>query len=292
MPTTIQIAIADFLIKLHAEHRIVLEEGYLPFVQTTENNTVDLTIECFQHIPVLPLSDYELIFEAENNDQKFYSIYLSTLGFVFVIYNQQNKNEVQQLAVLNEDLSNWKIYSTPLDNGDIIPLKYPMGPIIMHYITVKSEAVMIHASCVVEKQKGRIFTGFSGAGKSTMSKIWADAGNTIVNDDRLIIRKLNENYYVYNTPMYYIDIPKKTILDSIFLIRHSPENNLKKLSGASAVSKVLAFCIQNNFDPNFIQNKLNFLSELSAHVPVYELGFVPNSSVVNFVLENETAGIK
>jgi len=292
MPTTIQIAIADFLIKLHAEHRIVLEEGYLPFVQTTENAAVDLNIECFQHIPVLPFSDYELIFEAENNDQKFYSIYRSTSGLVFVIYNQQNKNEVQQLAVLDEDLSNWKIYSTPLDNGDIIPLKYPMGPIIMHYMTVKSEAVMIHASCVVDDQKGRIFTGFSGAGKSTMSKIWADAGNSIINDDRLIIRRLNEHYYVYNTPMYYIDIPKKTILDSIFLISHSPENNLKKLSGASAVSKVLAFCIQNNFDPNFIQNKLNFLSELSAHVPVYELGFVPDSGVVNFVLENETAGIK
>ena len=114
MPTTIQIAIADFLIKLHAEHRIVLEEGYLPFVQTTGNATVDLTIECFQHIPVLPLSDYELIFEAENNDQKFYSIYRSTLGFVFVIYNQQNKNEVQQLAVL--DLENSMIETFSVDN--------------------------------------------------------------------------------------------------------------------------------------------------------------------------------
>ena len=292
MSTIIQIVIAELSISLHSEHKILLEDGYLPFVIKAHKAETDITIECFHNIPPISLTNKNLVFEASNESQKFYSIFSSDSNLLFVIYNQQNKDEIQQLAILDETLSSWKIYSTPLDNGEIAPLKYPLGPIIMHYLTVKFDAVMIHASCVLNDQKGRIFTGFSGAGKSTISKIWAEAGNTIINDDRLIIRKRNEHYYVYNTPMYYKDVPKKAALDSIFLISHSPHNKIKKISGALAVSKVLAFCIQNNFDPDFIQTKLNFLIELTTQIHVYELGFVPDKSVINFILENETAGTK
>jgi hypothetical protein len=292
MSTIIQIAIAELSISLHSEHKILLEDGYLPFVIKAHKAETDITIQCFQNIHPISLTNKNLVFEASNESQKFYSIFTSDSNLLFVIYNQQNKDEIQQLAILDKTLSNWKIYSTPLDNGEIVPLKYPLGPIIMHYLTVKFDAIMIHASCVLDNQKGRVFTGFSGNGKSTMSKIWADAGNMIINDDRLIIRKLNNRHYVYNTPMYYKDVPKKALLDSIFLISHSPQNNIKKISGALAVSKVLAFCIQNNFEPDFIQNKLIFLTELSTQIPVYELGFVPDISVINFIQENEAAGNK
>jgi hypothetical protein len=166
-----------------------------------------------------------------------------------------------------------------------------MGPIIMHYFTVNTDAVLIHAACTFDGKKGRIFSGFSGAGKSTISKIWGDAGNLIINDDRLIIRKLEDGYYVYNTPMYYEDRPKKTPLSSVFLISHSPENKIKQIRGALAVSKVLAFCIQNNFDPDFVQNRLNFFSQLCLEVPVYELGFVPDEHVIQFIQTHEAEKI-
>jgi hypothetical protein len=54
-----------------------------------------------------------------------------------------------------------------------------------------------------------------------------------------------------------------------------------------AIAKVMAFCIQNNFEKQFIESRLSFFSELCASVPVYELGFVPDERVVNFILENE-----
>ena len=292
MSTNIRIAIAELSIGLHSEHEILLEDGYLPFVIETNKVETDITINCFANIPTTTFTNKRLVFEAKNESQRFYSIYRSNLNLVFVIYSQQNKDEIQQLAILDGTLSNWKIYSTLLNNDEIVPLKYPLGPIIMHYLTVKFDAVMIHASCVLNNQKGRIYTGFSGAGKSTMSKIWSDEGNLIINDDRLIIRKQNNRHYVYNTPMYYKDVPKKAALDSIFLISHSPQNKIKRISGALAVSKVLAFCIQNNFEPDFIQTKLNFLTELSTQIPVYELGFIPDKSVMNFIQENETAGTK
>lgn len=287
MPASITLSIADFTIKLTSERNITLEEGYIPFVIHDDKVLPDITIECFSGIPLTSFNKEGLVFEARNEIQKFYSIYRSGTDLGFVLYNQQTIDKVQQIALLDETYSHWTVYSFPEADGSLMPLRYPLGPILMYYLTVKSQAVLIHASCIFDGVKGRIFTGFSGNGKSTMSKIWADAGNLVINDDRLIVRKRENGYMVYNTPMYYSDRPKKALLGAIHLISHSPENRMKKQSGALAVTRVMAFCIQNNFDTKFIENHLNFLGELCQVIPVYELGFVPDSSIVNFVLENE-----
>ena len=146
---------------------------------------------------------------------------------------------------------------------------------------------MMHASCAYDGRTGRMFSGFSGVGKSTMSKLWAQEGSRIINDDRLIIRRHGEEYRVYNTPMYYQDIPKAAPLGAIFLIRHYPENALNLLRGAQAVSRVMAYSIQNNFDRRYVSQRLAFFSELCARVPVFDLGFVPDASVVEYILANE-----
>jgi len=287
MPYSQTISIADFTIQLQSESVIQLEDSYLPFKVKKNDLPPYISIECISGFPPTPFQEEELIFEARNDTQKFYSVYRKGTDLGFLLYNQQAINEVQQVAILNKTFNYWMVYSIPETDGSLVPLKYPMGPIIMYYLTVNSQSALIHASCLYDGKKGRIFTGFSGAGKSTMSKLWADAGNLVINDDRLMIRKMDVGYFVYNTPMYYSDIPKKAPLNAIHLISHSPENKIKKLSGALAVSKVLAFCIQNNYDKKFIRNNLDFLSELCNHVPVYELGFVPNIGIVNFVLSNE-----
>lgn len=281
------IKIAGFLITLISDFVIRLEEGYEPFLALNDGSKADVTIECFAGIPANPFQNDNLVFEAKNEQQRFYSIFRTGKDLGFIIYNQQNIDEIQQVAVLDEAFSHWKVYSETLHDNSILPLKYPLGPIIMHYLTLKSEAVMMHASCAFDGKKARIFSGFSGAGKSTMSKLWADAGSRIINDDRLIIRKQENGYVVYNTPMYYRDIPKEAPLSSIYLISHSPENKIKKLSGALAISKVMAFCIQNNFDKQLIQSRLIFFSELCMQIPVYDLGFVPDQTAVNYIIANE-----
>lgn len=285
-PNRVCINIAEFKIELFSERKIDLEEGYLPFIDVNDSKITDFTIECIEGLPILPFNSSNLVFEAENESQKFYSVYKFGQGLGFVIYNQQTVNDIQQIAVLDESFGNWKIFAES-KNDIFMPLRYPMGPIMMHYMTLKTNSVLMHASSAFDGTKARLFSGFSGAGKSTISMLWAKAGHQIINDDRLIIRKLEDGFYVYNTPMYYQDQPKKAPLSSIFLISHSPENKIKWLNGAVAVSKVMAFSIQNNYDRQFIQSRIDLFAELCSKVSVYELGFVPDESVVKFVLEHE-----
>lgn len=280
------LSIAGFTIRLKAadEKLILIEESYLPFILTRKHISSDVIATSNKGIPEDLLQQTDLLFEAKNDQQKLFSIHDHSNSYRFIIYDQQAAGEVQQVALLDKDLSEWEFFSRQTDTKEeIFPLLYPMVPLVLYYLTLKSEAVMLHASGVFDGDKGRLFTGFSGAGKSTMAYLWQKAGAKIINDDMLIVRKEKGNYVMYNTPMPYVDIPKKAKLDSAYLIKHAQNNGIKKLSGASAVSRLMAFCVQHNYNALFIEHHLNFLSDLCNKIPVYETGFLPDLSIVDFI---------
>ena len=281
------LVVADFLIQINAGFPLQIDAGYVPYIQVHNTNCPDVIIECRQGLPIGLFDDCKILFEANNGHHKFYTIVRYGEGFGFLIYSQQFPDEIQQIALLDKDLKQWEIYTRPELDGSIDPMKYPMGPIVLYYLVIKNEAIMIHASGIFDGEKGRLFTGFSRTGKSTMAKLWKHNGSTIINDDRLIIRKNGNRYVMHNTPMYYADQPMSASVDAIHLIRHFPKNTTQCIKGVKAVSSVMAFCIQNNFDKLFIQNCIGFISGLCTSVRVYETGFVPDTSIVSFLNGHE-----
>jgi hypothetical protein len=281
------ICIAGFIIKLCSEYQegFLLEEGFIPFLINHNSNDFDVSIISVIGIPEDLLMTDNLLFEAKNEQQKFFSIYQQGESYKFIVYNQQlDNNEIQQVAILNQDLNNWIVYSAKSENNELVyPILYPLGPLVMYYLTVKYDAIMIHASGVFDGQHGRIFSGVSGTGKSTISFLWQKNGSLIINDDRLIIRKENDDYFIYNTPMFYADIPKRTQLHSVNLIHHASRNNAIRLNGAMAVSQLMAFCIQHSYNNVFLEHHLEFLSGLCAQLPVYDLGFLPDETIIDFI---------
>jgi hypothetical protein len=280
------ISVAGFNILLESENSkdIGLEQAYLPFQIKNESGKVDLRIKAFSGIPFQLLNTNALLFEAKDSIRKYFSVYKDNNYYKFITFSQLNESKIQQIALLNNEFSEWTIYSGSSENNEeMFPLLYPMGPLIFYYLTLKYEAIMIHASGLFDGERGRIFTGFSGSGKSTMAGLWQKTGSEILNDDRLIIRKEREGYFMYNTPMFYSDTPKKGPFHFLYVIGHSKENKLNRLEGAKAVSSVMAFCIQHGYNMHFIEQHLDFLSELCLHIPIYDLGFVPDENVIDFI---------
>ena len=88
---------------------------------------------------------------------------------------------------------------------------------------------------------------------------------------------------MYNTPMLYEDIPKEAPLHSIYIIHHAAENSINRLSGAHAVSRLMAHCIQHSYNKTFIQHHLEFLSQLCNYISVYNVGFQPDTQIVDLI---------
>ena len=279
------LSIAGFSIQLISEWKMSFDIGFTHFM-AEKSIEADIVVECRKKENNTIFDGAEKVFTSENEELKFYEIYRNGDELLFAVYNQQNQTETQQIALLNADLKHWIIWSEEI-NGTLEPLLYPMCPILLHYATLTTDAVMMHASGVFDGVKGRMFSGFSGVGKSTISGIWRDAGSQLINDDRLIIRRENGRYFFYNTPMYYEDKNKKAPLDGIFLIRHSPENVIQKISGAAAVVGIMAFSIQNNYDQRFVKHHLDFFSKMCEKVPVYKLGFLPDEEVIEYIKKAE-----
>lgn len=284
------ISVAGFNIKIQSEkiENISLEDSYFGFIADDYVN-YDVLITTVNNIPNELLDQSDLLFEAKDHELKYFSIYNHKNGYKFLVYDQSKENKIQQVALLNNDLCEWIIYFEKSDNDkEKYPLMYPMGPLVFYYLTVKFNAIMIHASGVFDGEVGRLFTGVSGVGKSTMANIWQNSGSFIINDDRLIIRNEESGFFIYNTPMCYVDANKKVKLDYIYVINHAPKNISKSIVGVNAVSRLLAFCIQHSFKHSVIEHHLDFISNLCTKIPVKEIGFVPNNSIVNFIKSNES----
>ncbi|MCF8275344.1 MAG: hypothetical protein K9J17_01315 [Flavobacteriales bacterium] len=286
-----EVQIANFLIRINPmEGAIVqLDEGYEPFAVNEPNRLADLTVNAFPYLSeTLELPDTHL-YRAFMPTGELWSVARYASGYCFRVYDPDEPGKLQQICTTDSDFKHWNVYIAPEnETGTVIfPLKYPLGPLLMYYLTVNSDSIMIHCSGTCENGTGRIFTGVSGKGKSTMARIWFDAGAEVLNDDRLIIRKEADGYYLYNTPMFYADEPRSCKLSAAYIIHHAPENQASELGGAQAVAALAANCIQHGYSKTLLEHHLHFLSELAEHISTVSLGFVPNETVITAIHDHE-----
>jgi hypothetical protein len=168
---------------------------------------------------------------------------------------------------------------------ELDPLEYPLDGLVLYYLTVIHSDILIHASGVTYNNTGYLFSGVSGRGKSTMARIWDEYGAKVIHDDRLIIRKQADGYFMYNTPVYANDTPSKASLDKLFLIDHGASNDIVTIKGAVATSLVMANCIQHNWGREIITRLLGSVTSMCEAVPVMKLSFVPDKSVADYILK-------
>ncbi len=220
------------------------------------------------------------------NNMDFWSImkYRSDL-FIRTIFplSPSNKKAILKFSLTTREWDLW-INSA---GKEVDPMEYPLDGLILYYLTVIHGDIMIHASGVNNVGHGYLFSGVSGKGKSTMAKLWENSGAKIIHDDRLILRKTASGYIMYNTPVYNNDEPNESPLNKIFIIDHGNENKLVPVRGATAVSLVMANCIQHNWGSDMIARLLGSISIMCGTIPAVRLNFKPDRSIIDHILENE-----
>ncbi|MBS2100246.1 hypothetical protein [Carboxylicivirga linearis] len=166
------------------------------------------------------------------------------------------------------------------------PFFHPIGILILQFIVHNSKGFVMHASAVNYKNMGFLFSAVSGTGKSTMARLWQEKGATIINDDRIIVRPNNGNYYLHNTPMpYYKDENKKVKLQNLFIIKQSTENYIKPLSTTNGTLSILSNCIQYHFNETQIKERLDYIAKVVQKHKVYVIGFKPDTSIIDLIIK-------
>ena len=150
----------------------------------------------------------------------------------------------------------------------------------------KGKGVILHCCCLNDHGQGILFSGESKAGKSTIAELWkGKEGVTVLTDDRAIIRKIGNRFYAYGTPWHStakVHSPEHVPIEKIFFIKHAKENAIVRKEGVECVSNLLVRLFPPFWSQSGMQYTLQLLDELGKEVPCYELGFVPNETVLDF----------
>jgi hypothetical protein len=198
--------------------------------------------------------------------------------------------EPYQLVVLEPDLRSGDIYMRPPNAGGGLlpfPLRYPSAQVLAINLLAASRGALLHACGIRDRDRGLMFVGSSGAGKSTMVKLWKDReGVAILSDDRIIVRELDDGFWAYGTPWHgevNLCSPERVRLDCVFVLRHGEENRAVPLNGPQVVSSLLARSFPTFWSTEGMTLTLDILGRLSQEVRCYDLAFLPDGSIIELV---------
>lgn len=239
------------------------------------------------------------LFEAREN----WRSYVYNGNYVFETY-QSHENEgsekVTRICVMEKDLPKAKVYISPeADTGcegfniedkrswSLEQLMKIMGQLITICVLHRYQGLLIHSSGIILNGEGIIFSGTSGSGKTTLAKLWqARDGVTVLSDDRMIVRKQEEGYFIYGTPWpgegKAVSCQKAPLKKILFLSK-AQRNKLNPSEKKESLHRLITQCFPAIWDREGIDFSLEFCGTLVEDIPCFSFGFVPDESAVEFI---------
>lgn len=205
---------------------------------------------------------------------------------VISFYDTQTPRAENRRGVFAPDYRSGTVYCQhPLERG--MPLSYPLEELIFINILPAREGVIIHSCGAGDEQGGFLFVGVSGAGKSTMCKqLMRGTDWTVLSDDRIILRRTADGIRMFGTPWHgEVDVCDNSGLPlrRIYFLKQAPANSATRWSPPQAATALLARCFPPFWDVRGMEQTTQLCIEIASQVPCYELGFVPDPTVVEFM---------
>jgi len=205
--------------------------------------------------------------------------------------------ERKQLMIINRLFDRVTAYFLPQKNNTWVwyasDVVYEfLQVLLINYFAQRRNGIFAHAVGVRDLDgKGLLFFGKSGAGKTTLAKLWhRHSKAAVLNDDRIIVCKNNGRFFIHCSPWYgnfndYLNSKVESApITKIFFIRHARgKNSLRLLSEKSAFNRLYPAIFPTFWNRPGLENIVSFCQELIKSVPCYELGFVKDKDMIGFV---------
>lgn len=150
-------------------------------------------------------------------------------------------------------------------------------------------AMILHASAVVHDGRALVFTGVSGAGKSTISSMLADAYPhcTKIADELLVLREQDDGWHVAVPPYLGpagIAHGATAPLAAIHFLVQAGHDAREPMAPAPALRELLRHVLVYVAEPRTAEHVLGLGAALAARVPCFRLHFQKHPEVAR-VLE-------
>jgi signal peptidase I len=159
--------------------------------------------------------------------------------------------------------------------------------IVHTLLLARKGGFLLHASSAIRNGRAFLFSGVSGAGKTTMARL-APSDAALLTDEISYVIRRESSYFAVGTPFFgELARPGENLqapIEALYLLAKGPENKIEPIEGAAAVRGLLGNILFFARDPEFVKLIFDAACEFVNHVPVRRLTFVPDASVWELIV--------
>lgn len=166
---------------------------------------------------------------------------------------------------------------------------------IMYALASASKNVaLFHSAVVTYKDRGYMFLGKSGTGKSTHARLWLAHvdGTELLNDDNPVVCLRQDGAWVYGspwsgkTPCY---INKGVRLGAIVDLKQTPYNKIRRIEGIEAYLALLPSISGMRWNKEIADGLHQTENELAKNVSMFHLDCLPDEAAAKICCEMVSA---
>ena len=158
--------------------------------------------------------------------------------------------------------------------------------IVHSLILARQGGFLVHAASAIRGGKAFLFSGVSGAGKTTISRL-APPDATLLTDEISYVRREGTRYIAFGTPfageLARVGENRCAPLSALFLLEKGSQNRIEPVGPSEALRRLLRNILFFADDPELVKVVFQSACEFASLVPIHRLVFVPDQRVWDII---------
>lgn len=157
--------------------------------------------------------------------------------------------------------------------------------ILLSVLLARQRGFLLHAATVLSHGRACVFTGKSGAGKSTVASLSPKA--SVLTDEISLLKFVDGGWHAFGTPFWgefraegaNVQAP----VGGLYFLVQASEDRLEKISALESIRAMLPNVLFFSRERQTTENLLGLLSEFVSSIPCYRLFFRKDCSFWNVI---------
>ncbi|MGA2375426.1 MAG: hypothetical protein ABSF72_07885 [Candidatus Sulfotelmatobacter sp.] len=158
--------------------------------------------------------------------------------------------------------------------------------IVHSLVLARQGGFLVHAASAIRGGKAFLFSGVSGAGKTTISRL-APPDATLLTDEISYVRRERNGYIACGTPfageLARVGENCSAPLSAFFLLEKGLQNRIEPIGPSEAIQRLLRNILFFAHDPELVKLVFQSACEFASLVPIHRLVFVPDQRVWDII---------
>jgi hypothetical protein len=150
--------------------------------------------------------------------------------------------------------------------------------ILLSLLLLDQRGFLLHAATIVRNGRAFLFTGQSGAGKSTIASFAPE--DCVLTDEISLVRLFNGEWHAFGTPFWGefrgIGSNRRVPLTGIYQLVQAKKNHAQRLEPAAALGALLPNVLFFSSETHRTKQLLDVLTGLVGQLAVFRLCFLPH----------------